>query len=154
MTKGTLNFIIDAIMFVCLAAIAGLGLLMEYIMPPGRRLWELYGSNPYITWLGYDRHDWGVIHFYLALAFLALLVLHIFLHWNQILGMFHHLVPNARTRFKVALIFMLISLLLIYFPFLITPEKQSRGRHRSQVENPKSQVAVLGKSSQPGHKTN
>jgi Domain of unknown function (DUF4405) len=145
MTKGKLNFVIDAIMFLCLMAIVGLGFMMEYVMPPGRRLWEIYGSNPNITWLGGDRHDWGDIHFYLALAFLTLLVLHIVLHWSQILGLFHRLVPNPRTRFKVALTFLLISLLLIYFPFVITPMKQARGRglgrghHFSQVMPPRSQ---------------
>jgi hypothetical protein len=148
MTKAKLNFIIDATMFLCLSAMVGLGLLMEYIMPPGERLWEIYGSNPYITWLGWDRHDWGDIHFYLALTFLTLLVLHIILHWSQILGLFHRWVPNP-SQFKVALIFLLISLLLICFPFLITPEKQSRGRglgrgrHRSQVVVSGSQVATL-----------
>jgi hypothetical protein len=137
-------------MFLCLMAMAGLGLLMRYIMPPGRQLWEKYGSNPYITWLGWDRHDWGNIHFYLALAFFTLLVFHIILHWSQILGLFRHLVPNPRTRFRVALIFLLIILLLIYFPFLITPETQLRGRggggrHRSQVVVPGSQVATVVK---------
>jgi hypothetical protein len=149
MNKGKLNFIIDATMFLCLMAMAGLGLLMKYIMPPGERLREIYGSNPQLTWLGWDRHDWGDIHFYLAVAFLSLLVLHIILHWSQILGLFHRWVPNPRTRFRVALIFLLISLLLIYFPFLITPETQprgqggGRGRHRSQVVVPGSQVAAM-----------
>ncbi len=148
MTKAKLNFIIDATMFLCLSAMVGLGLLMEYIMPPGKRLWETYGSNPYITWLGWDRHDWGDIHFYLALTFLTLLVLHIILHWSQILGLFHRWIPHT-AQFKVALIFLLISLLLICFPFLITPEKQSRGRalgrgrDRSQVVVSGSQVATL-----------
>jgi hypothetical protein len=146
MTKGQLNFIIDAVMFLVLAAIVGLGLLMEYIMPPGRRLWEIYGSNPYITWLGWDRHDWGDIHFYLALAFLALLVLHIILHWSQILGLFHNLIPDEASRFKVFIVFVIVSVLLISFPFWITPERQprggGRGRHRSQVGVSGPQVPV------------
>ena len=88
MNKSKLTFVIDALMFLCLMAMAGLGFLMKYIMPPGRVLWEEYGSNPELTWLGWDRHDWGDIHLYLALAFLTLLVLHIILHWSQILGLF------------------------------------------------------------------
>ena len=135
MDKLKLNFVIDALMFLCLMAMAGLGFLMKYIMPPGRVLWEKYGSNPELTWLGWDRHDWGDIHLYLALAFLTLLVLHTILHWSQILGLFQRLVPIPRQRYRIALIFLLISLLLIYFPFLITPDSKARGRGgpRSQV---------------------
>jgi len=149
MNKGKLNFIIDATMFLCMMAMAGLGFLMRYIMPPGRQLIATLGSNPNITWLGWDRHDWGDIHFYLAVLFLTLLAFHTILHWKQIVGLFHHLVPNPRMRFRLTLIFLLISILLIYFPFLITPETQSRGqgggrgRHRSQVVVSGSQVAAL-----------
>jgi hypothetical protein len=144
MTKGKVNFIIDATMFLCLAAIIGLGLLMEYIMPPGRRLMEILGSNPYITWLGWDRHDWGDIHLYLALTCLTLLVLHIILHWSQILGLFRRLIPQPSIRFTTALIFLLISVILICFPFMITTQRQTRGRglgrghFRSQLVTPGS----------------
>ena len=148
MNKSKLNFVIEALMFLCLMAMAGLGFLMKYIMPPGRVLWEKYGSNPELTWLGWDRHDWGDIHLYLALAFLTLLVLHIILHWSQILGLFQRLVPNPRWRSRIAMIFVVLSLLLIYFPFLITPDSKDqgrgggRGRHRSQAIAPEARVTV------------
>ncbi len=152
MNKTKLNFIIDAAMFLCLMGMVGLGLLMEYIMPPGERLREVYGSNPYMTWLGWDRHDWGDIHFYLAIAFLTLLVFHTILHWKQIVGLFHRFIPDPKLRFRVALIFLLVSLLLVYFPFMITPNTQPRGggglgrgggRHRSQMIVPGSQMAAM-----------
>ena len=128
MKKPKLNFIIDATMFLTIMAMAGLGFLMEYIMPPGRKLIAKYGSNLEITWLGWDRHDWGDIHLYLAFFLLGLLVFHLILHWSQIVGLFHRLIPHPRWRFRIAMIFLLISLLLIYFPFLITPKTQPRGR--------------------------
>ena len=59
------------------------------------------------------------------------------LHWQQILGLFQRLVPNPRQRYRIALIFLLLSLLLIYFPFLITPDSKARGRG-----GPRSQVAA------------
>ena len=148
MAKPQINFLINALMFLCVMAMAGLGFLMKYIMPPGRELWVKYGSNPALSWLGWDRHDWGDIHLYLALAFLTLLVLHIILHWSQILGLFQRLVPNPRWRSRIAIIFLLLSLLLIYFPFLITPDSKDRGRgggrgrHRSQAIAPEARVPV------------
>ena len=146
MTKPQINFLIDSLMFLCVMAMAGLGFLMKYIMPPGRELWVKYGSNPALSWLGWDRHDWGDIHLYLAVAFLSLLSFHIVLHWKQMLGLFHRWVPNPRWRTRIAMVFLLLSLLLIYFPFLITPDTQPRSRggggHRSQAGNSEARVAV------------
>lgn len=138
MDKPKLNFIIDATMFLCLMAMAGLGFLMKYSLPPGREVQAQYGRNLYLSWLGWDRHDWGDIHLYLAFALLTLLTVHIILHWPQILGLFRRLVPDPRRRYRLALIFLLLSLLLIYFPFLITPDSKARGRggYRSQGDGP------------------
>jgi len=138
MDKPKLSFIIDAAMFLCLMAMAGLGFLMKYVLPPGREVQAKYGRNVYLSWLGWDRHDWGDIHLYLAFALLTLLAVHLILHWQQILGLFQRVVPNPRRRYRIALIFLFLSLLLIYFPFLITPDSKARGRggYRSQVDGP------------------
>ena len=74
MDKPKFNFVIDAAMFLCLMAMAGLGFLMKYFLPSGRDAWATYGSNLQFSWLGWDRHDWGDIHLYLAFTLLILLV--------------------------------------------------------------------------------
>ena len=51
MNKPKLNFIINALMFLCLMAMAGLGFLMKYILPPGREVMARYDRNLYLTWL-------------------------------------------------------------------------------------------------------
>jgi hypothetical protein len=146
MDKPKLNFVIDATMFLCLMAMAGLGFLMKYVLPAGRDVRAKYGSNLALSWLGWDRHDWGDIHLYLAFALLILLVVHVILHWPQILGLFRRVVPDPRRRYRIALIFLLLSLLLIYCPFLITPNQQARGRgmggHRSQADGPAFRLAM------------
>jgi len=153
MDKPKLNFIIDALMFLCLMAMAGLGFLMRYTLPSGRDAWAKYGRNLAFSWLGWDRHDWGDLHLYLAFTLLALLVLHLILHWQQILGLFARLVPDPRRRQRIALIFLILSLLLIYFPFLITPDMQERGRgggRRSQAVGPEVRVAAAVQPGLPG----
>jgi hypothetical protein len=147
MDKPKLNFIIDALMFLTLMTMAGLGFLMKYILVSGREAWAKYGRNLALSWLGWDRHDWGDIHLYLAFALLTLLVIHLILHWQQILGLFRRLVPDPRRRYRIALIFLLLSLLLIYFPFLITPDMQERGGGRgggprSRIGGPESWLAA------------
>lgn len=141
MDKPKLNFIIDALMFLTLMALAGLGFLMKYILVSGREAWAKYGRNLAISWSGWDRHDWGDIHLYLAFALLGFLVIHLILHWQQILGLFQRLVPDPRRRYRIALIFLLLSLLLIYFPFLITPDVQERGGGRGRGGGPRSQLS-------------
>ncbi len=128
MERWKLNYIIEALMFLCLMAIAGLGFLMKYVMPPGRERWVKYGRNVDLSWLGLDRHDWGQIHLYLAFLLLALLLLHIILHWSQIVGLYGKLIAGAKARSRLAIAFLVIAVLLIYFPFLITPKVMEQGR--------------------------
>jgi len=37
------------------------------------------------------RHEWGDIHFYLAIGFVILMVVHIILHWSRIKSYFKSL---------------------------------------------------------------
>jgi hypothetical protein len=152
MDKTKINFVIDALMFLCLMAIAGLGFLMKYILPPGREVWRIYGRNLDLTWLGWDRHDWGSIHLYLAFTLLGLLIIHLILHWSMILGLFARLIPNPKLRTRVGLAFLIISLLLIYFPFLITPEvggERGRGLGRGRRSEVGSYEQKIGKVAAP-----
>jgi hypothetical protein len=122
MNKANLNFVIDALMFLCMTAIAGLGFLMEYVLLPGRESTIKYGRSVEISLLGLDRHDWGAIHLYLGFLLLALLVLHIVLHWNMIPGLFARLVTPSRQRWQIASVYVLLTAALLLFPFLISPE--------------------------------
>jgi hypothetical protein len=38
------------------------------------------------------------------------------------------LIPDAKLRTRIAIAFLLITVLLLYFPFLVTPAVQERGR--------------------------
>lgn len=130
--KPKLNFIIDALMFLVMMAMAGLGFLMKYVLIPGKERWVKYGRNVDLTLLGWDRHDWGALHLYLGFTLLGLLILHIILHWKQIVGLFQRFIsPERRTL--VLLVFVLLAVLLIYFPFLMTPEVGELGRGMGRI---------------------
>ncbi len=92
--QSTVNFTIDLAAFLSLLGLVFTGYIMKYVLPPGsgggygrgfrggrgvaesseqiRQLWSL------------GRHDWGDIHFYLAVVFVGLMVIHIILHWTWI----------------------------------------------------------------------
>ena len=77
--KRNLNFIIDSVAFVILMVMTSTGLLMRYYLPPGL-------CDKRHTMLGLQRHEWGDLHFWLAVAFFSLMALHIYLHWKWIVG--------------------------------------------------------------------
>jgi len=146
MDKSKLNFIISALMFLCLMAMAGLGFLMKFVLLPGRKAMAEYGRPVELTYLGWDRHDWGDLHSYLAFALLSLLAFHLILHRKKLRGLFERLIPSPRMRTRLAFGFLIICVLLAYFPFLITPrveDKGGRGRRlRSEMEAGKVMAAA------------
>mgnify|MGYP002814628870 CR=1 FL=1 len=146
MDKSKLNFIISALMFLCLMAMAGLGFLMKFVLLPGRKAMVEYGRPVELTYLGWDRHDWGDLHSYLAFALLSLLAFHLILHRKKLRGLFERLIPSPRMRTRLAFGFLLICVLLAYFPFLITPRVEDKGgrgrRQRSEMEAGKVMAAA------------
>lgn len=132
--KSKLNFIVDALMFLLVMAMAGLGFLMNNILVPGQERWVKYGRNVNLTLFGWDRHDWGDLHLDLGLIFLGLLVVHIILHWRQIVGLFQRFVP-AERHILVLLVFVLLAVFLIYFPFLLSPEIGELGRGMGPIRH-------------------
>ena len=78
MKRTKLNFIIDVIAFVGFVVMTTTGILMRYTLPPG--------SGHYTTIWGLDRHEWGGIHFWIAVVFFSILALHLVLHWRWIVS--------------------------------------------------------------------
>jgi hypothetical protein len=69
--KHTQNTIIDTVSFVLLSALVITGVIIHYVLPAGSRgnsFWSL------------TRHEWGDIHFWVAVAFEAIILFHLLLH--------------------------------------------------------------------------
>ena len=69
MDKSKINLIIDAVMFLCVMAIAGIGLLQKFILIPGKNTIAVYGRKVDLFLFSMDRHTWGTIHFIIACVF-------------------------------------------------------------------------------------
>jgi len=103
MKRTTINFIVDFISFVDLLFLAVTGSIMKYILPPGtggyygrgfrggRGFYTADGPEPIKYFWSMTRHEWGYIHFYLAVGFVTLMVVHIILHWTWITNYFKSL---------------------------------------------------------------
>jgi len=101
MKRATVNFIVDLVSLVDLLGMACTGFIMKYILPPGTgglsRLRHEGPGREHIKELwSMSRHEWGRIHYCLALLFLALMVVHIILHWSWIKNYFKSLVGISR----------------------------------------------------------
>jgi hypothetical protein len=79
MNRPSLNFLIDVVAFAAFALLTTTGILTRYVLPPG--------SGRYATLWGLDRHGWGDIHFWIAVALLGVLALHFILHGRWVLCM-------------------------------------------------------------------
>ena len=86
-----MNFIIDVLSFVFLVCLVMTGIIMNYILPPGtggrgRVITGGRGGEHIKTFISLGRHEWGDIHFWVSLAFIAIVVIHILLHYRWLKG--------------------------------------------------------------------
>ena len=60
MRRNTINFLVDAASALVVIGLVATGLLTRFVLPPGSGSWRL-------LW-GMGRHDWGDVHFWLAVV--------------------------------------------------------------------------------------
>ena len=132
MKKSKVNLVIDGLLLVCMSAIVGIGLLMRNVLVPGYKRWEIYNSNVELYFWRLDRHQWGTIHFIAGLVFLALLILHIALHWSMIVGIYRKLIPNVTARWITVIILLALTIALAFFSYTVHPVVHEGG-HRAGV---------------------
>ena len=98
MKRTTLNFVIDLISFVALLGMVITGISMMYVLPPGTGGGGFRGGRGEETaaeLLSLSRHEWGKIHYCLALLFIVLMTAHILLHWTWIKNCFKSLFGSS-----------------------------------------------------------
>ena len=81
MKRIWINFWVDLGMFLCMLFLAVSGLVQKYVLPPARGSRRGLGPEELMGW---TRHDWGDLHFYLSVAIVVLLIVHVVLHWTWI----------------------------------------------------------------------
>lgn len=81
MKRSDWKYLVNTLLFVSLAGMVFIGLLMGFVLGEGP---AAGGRSKYF--LGLHRHQWGEIHFFLSLAFTALIVVHLVLGWRWMKG--------------------------------------------------------------------
>ncbi len=134
-SKSKINFLVDAVGYFALMVLIGTGIIMAFILLPGRE--RVVGDPTSI--MGLTRHDWGDVHFWASIAFLAAILLHIILHWSWIVSVLRTMIQG--NPYPLLIVTFVVSILLIAFPFF-TPwgyeddevERGGRGRSAMQEE--------------------
>jgi len=93
MKKTWKNFWTDMVILVQMLCLAATGAILKWVLPPGsgyghgagRGLGNRLnrGAGPEEL-LGMTRHEWGEVHFYIAASLIAVLAIHLVLHWSWI----------------------------------------------------------------------
>ncbi len=90
MNRTIANIIIDIIATLLFLGMIATGYILRFPLPPG--------SNKTLSLWSLTRHQWGDVHFWISMGLLAVLVVHLVLHWNWIvtvIGKRCHLVKTA-----------------------------------------------------------
>jgi len=124
--KSKRNLSIDIIMLLLMMPIAGIGLLIKYVLIPGMQRNSTFGNNVDLEFLGMTRHQWGTIHLILGIVFLSFLALHIILHWKMIVGIFQRMVPGKTLQLVCTFVLIALSLTMITFPLIVEPKITER----------------------------
>lgn len=81
--------VVDIVVFVSFVFLTATGVLLKYVLPPGsggggHGTGRGAMSRPVELVWGTGRHEWGDVHFWIAMVFLAAVAVHLALHWKWI----------------------------------------------------------------------
>ncbi len=124
MKRSNLNFIVDGIAFIGLVALITTGLVMRFVVPPLKR--GEGGDLPHTMLWGLDRHQWGEVHFWIATGLMAIMVIHLFLHWKWIVSVVQGKPgEGSGIRAFLGILSLVVLLIAAALPFLSPTEQKT-----------------------------
>lgn len=85
--KGLVLYWTDVANLLAFGAVLATGVVLKWIVPHGGEgRGGGRGQGMLTAWLGLNRHEWGDIHFWIAAAGIALLILHLAMHTGWIVS--------------------------------------------------------------------
>ncbi len=137
--KRTLNFWIDVIIYLLMAFLLFSGFLIKFTMPPG--------TGGALLLLGMDRHGWGVWHFWVAVALLIGVALHLWLHWSWMRVTTPHYWKRAWAPGLIALL--ILALAALAAPFVVQPTLVPGGGEKHEREMAESVAHLITPAETP-----
>ncbi len=117
--KTPINLWLDVVTLVVMLGLVFTGCLLFFVLPPGTG--GRHGGEGLVL-LGWGRHDYGTVHFYLACTLVVLLAVHVWLHWawvcSVVTKLARHQPPERSTRFRVGLATIGAVLIIVVAPLV------------------------------------
>lgn len=141
MKRVHVNAGIDAVAFVGFLFLATTGMLLAYQLPPGSGGLEGHGIGPgaaarpvEMLW-GLTRHEWGDIHYWIAVGLMGVLALHLVLHAKWIVCVVRGK-PSAASPMRLALgvVGLVAVVALSLIPLLSATTTTTRGELQADSE--------------------
>ncbi len=76
MKRAYWNFAVDAAGGILFLGMLATGFILRFPLPPGTQ-------RSHMLW-GLSRHEWGTVHTWISFALIAVLLIHLALHWSWI----------------------------------------------------------------------
>jgi hypothetical protein len=106
--RTALNFWIDLATAAAFCVLLGSSMIMKWILPPGT-----CDEEGVKVWLGHSRHWWGDIHFWAAMLMLALIIVHLWLHWSWVLATWQRFIGGLRSVRSWAVLLVLTGVIAV-----------------------------------------
>lgn len=145
-SRPHMNLAIDLLAFVLAIGIVATGFVLEYTLPPGSGrigtegfdapTGSLSWQRPIVLLWGMSRPEWSQIHFWLAIALMAVLSLHVIVHWKWVVAMVKgRPLEGSGIRVAVSVLCLLGLLALALAPFWSSTTRVPRGRLLEQRQH-------------------
>jgi hypothetical protein len=139
MKRVQLNAIIDAVALVVFMCLASTGLILRYQLPPGsgselgRGMGRGSLRQPVELLWGQSRHEWGDYHYWIAIGLLAVLAVHLFLHWKWIVCVVRgQKSDSSGLRLALGLFAFVMLTLAVALPLYVSTDTVTRGELQQQ----------------------
>src|SRR5690554_5905022 len=107
MKKPTRDLIMDTLSFTSFSFLASSGLLIKFFPRQGVTIW------------GMNRHTWNEVHFWLALIFVGIILVHLAQHWKWIVSVVRgRLERHSKHRSVLALTLFAVIVAIAVAPFV------------------------------------
>jgi hypothetical protein len=107
MKSNIVKYLVSILLFINICSVAVIGFILGYVLPQGR-----VAAPEEKFFIGLHRHEWVDIHLFLAISFLVLLFIHVWIHWSWIKELTKRYLGNHWKRF---LYFISLAWLVVIF---------------------------------------
>ena len=127
MNRSSVNFVVDVVAFSGFVFLTATGVLVRYVLPPG--------SGHFSKIWGLDRHEWGAVHFWIAIVLLSTLAVHLILHWRWVVSVIKGRPrEGSAVRVWLAIVGIVALIALAVAPFLSNREQTGVPSHKLRTE--------------------